>query len=233
VATTRAEYFARWSALHGGYDPASSPLVGRWLAIVHWCARPLAALQVRPAALTLVGMALSGGAAVAASGGPGRLYGAALLVLASGLVDSMDGAVALLTGRTSAVGSVLDSVADRCSDLLYLVALWRAGAPAGVCVGAGVMMFMHEYLRARASAAGMVGIGAVTVWERPTRVAVTAAALLGAAVFAGARLWSVPADLRWAAAGAWAWLALGVVGFVQLAVVVGRRLAGRAPGPTG
>ena len=233
MATTRAEYFARWSAVHGGYDPASSPLVGSWLTLVRWCARPLAAARVRPAAVTLVGVSLSGCAAALASGGPGRLYGAAVLVLASGLVDSLDGAVALLTGRASALGYVLDSMADRCSDLLYLLALWRVGAPAGVCVGAGGLMFMQEYLRARASAAGMTGIGAVTVWERPTRVAVTVAAMLGAAVFAGGRLWSAPADLRWAAAGAWAWLALGVVGLLQLTVAVGHRLAGRAPGPTG
>ena len=232
MQTSREEYFARWSALHGGYDPASSALVGGWLSVVHACARPLAALGVAPAAVTGLGLVLSAAAAALARTGGTTLYLLVLLVVASGLVDSLDGAVAVLTGRTSAVGYVLDSVADRCSDLLYLVVLWRVGAPAAVCVGGGVLMLFHEYLRARAVAAGMPEIGVVTVWERPTRVVVTAVALLGAAVFSGMQLWSGPGPQRWATAGAWAWLVLGLGGFGQLSVVVVRRLRGRPPGPS-
>ena len=44
--TTRAEYFARWSALHGGYDPTSSSYLSGWLTTVHALARPFVALRV-------------------------------------------------------------------------------------------------------------------------------------------------------------------------------------------
>ena len=127
----------------------------------------------------------------------------------------------MLTGRATAFGAVLDSVADRCSDLLYLVALWAVGAPVGVCVLGGVLMMLLEYTRARAAAGGMTEIGVVTVWERPTRVVVTGAFLLGAAIY---RDHSSASSATWASWASWVWAALGVVGLVQLLVVVRRRL---------
>jgi len=142
-------------------------------------------------------------------------------VALSGLVDSLDGAVAVLAGRSTAFGFVLDSVVDRCSDLLYLLALWLVGAPARVVVAAGAVMMLQEYTRARAGAAGMAEVAVVTVWERPTRVIVTAKFLLGAALY---RSTSPTAAAAWATVAGWVWLGLGVVGLVQLTVVVRRRL---------
>jgi len=86
-----------------------------------------------------------------------------------------------------------------------------------VCVGAGALMGLQEYARARAGAAGMAEVGVITVWERPTRVVVTAMFLLGAGIYVGQ-------GAAWATWGAWAWLGLGVVGLAQLLVVVRRRL---------
>jgi CDP-diacylglycerol--glycerol-3-phosphate 3-phosphatidyltransferase len=40
------------------------------------------------------------------------------------------------------------------------------------------MSWLHEYARARASVAGMTGIGAVTAGERPTRVSLALVGLL-------------------------------------------------------
>jgi len=135
----------------------------------------------------------------------------------SGLLDSVDGAVAVLQQRTSAFGAVLDSVVDRVSDVLYLVAFWVAGAPLGVCVGAGVVVMVQEYARARATALGMDDIGVVTVGERPTRVIVVAMFLLAAGVY--------PSEAHlWVTLGAWASLGVGVVALVQLLVVVRSRL---------
>lgn len=218
---SREEYLASWSDLHGGYDPAGSRFVGPWLLLVYLCARPLAVVRVPPDLLTGLGLALAGLVAwLAHLGGP-WLFGCVVLVVASGLVDSLDGAVAVLTGRSTAFGAVLDSVADRCSDLLYLVALWTVGAPVVVCVLGGVLMMLLEYTRARAAAGGMTEIGVVTVWERPTRVVVTGAFLLGAAIYRGHSAGSAAAWASWAA---WVWAGLGVVGVVQLLVVVRRRL---------
>jgi CDP-diacylglycerol--glycerol-3-phosphate 3-phosphatidyltransferase len=61
----------------------------------------------------------------------------------------------------------------------------------------------------------MSEVGVITVWERPTRVIVTAAFLLCAGLFA---------DEVWAGLGAAAWVGLGMVGLGQLLVVVRRRL---------
>jgi CDP-diacylglycerol--glycerol-3-phosphate 3-phosphatidyltransferase len=230
---TRAEYFARWSALHGGYDPASSPYVSGWLTVVHSLARPFVALRVPPWAVSLLGLLLSGAAVPAAVAGGGWLWLAALLLLLSGLADGVDGAVAVQTGRASAGGYVLDSVVDRGSDLLALVVLWQVGAPAGVCVAAGAATFLLEYMRARATAAGMSDVGVVTVAERPARVVLTVAVLVGAAVTDGHLLRSTPGGQWWATLGAWVWLGLGTVALVQLSVVVRARLAGRTPPGTG
>ena len=145
---SRADYLASWSELHGGYDPSASRLVGRWLSLVYFGARPLAALRVPPDAVTGLGLVAAVSVAWLAQLAGLWLYAAALLVVLSGLIDSLDGAVAVLSGRTSAFGSVLDSVVDRFADLLYLLALWLVGAPAGVCVAGGVLMMLQEYLRA-------------------------------------------------------------------------------------
>lgn len=213
----RAEYLRRWSALHGGYDPTASRLVGGWLSVSYLMARPLAAARVPPDVVTLLGGA---GAAVAvwcaALGGRWALASAAAVV-GSAVLDGLDGAVAVLTDRATRWGSVLDSVVDRVSDALLVTTFWLLGAPGTLAVVGGVAMGLHEYARARAAASGMPDIGLVTVGERPTRVIVTAAFLLGCGLH-------VDAAASWATAGAAAWAGLGSVGLGQLLVVVRRRL---------
>lgn len=212
---TRDEYLDGWRELHGGYDPRAAVLARSWLTLAYVVARLPARAGVPPDLLTLGAVLVSGAAAAVAAAGGRWLLLAALVVVVSGLLDSVDGAVALLTGRATRWGFVLDSVADRLSDSAYLVGLWLAGAPAAGCVAGGVLMFLHEYTRARAGAGGLTEVAVVTVWERPTRVVVTAAFLGCAGLFR---------DELWASLGAAAWVGLGAVGLVQLLVVVRRRL---------
>jgi phosphatidylglycerophosphate synthase len=211
----REDYFDQWAALHGNYDPRSNVLVRSWLSMTYAVARPLARARVAPDLVTGLGVLVSAGAAAVAATGGRWLLLAALVVVGSGLLDNVDGAVAVLSGRATRWGFVLDSVADRVSDLAYVLALWLAGAPGELCAVGGALMFLQEFARARAGAAGMAEVGIVTLWERPTRVIVTAAFLLCAGLFL---------DSRWAAFGAGAWAGLGTVGLVQLLVVVRRRL---------
>ena len=215
----RDDYLARWSVLHGGYDPRGSRLVGGWLSIMYVLARPLAALRVPPDVVTCLGLLVAAGVPGFAHLGGRWLFASSSMCVVSAAADSLDGVVAVLTDRVTAFGAVLDSVVDRGSDLLYVLALWLVGAPVGVCVAGGVIMFLQEYLRARGMASGLTDIGIVTVWERPTRVIVTTMFLLGAASYPGVRP-------EWATAGAWAWVSLGVVGFSQLLVVLRIRLSG-------
>jgi CDP-diacylglycerol--glycerol-3-phosphate 3-phosphatidyltransferase len=217
----RAEYLRRWAPLHGGYEPRQGSLVGRWLSLAYRAARPLAARGVQPDVLTAWGVLASAGvAATAGVGGRWPLL-AAVVVAAAGFLDNLDGAVAILGGRTSRWGYVLDSLADRLSDAAYLLPLWFLGAPGPLCVLGGGLMGLQEYARARAGNAGMGEIGVVTVWERPTRVILTAFVLLGCGLAPGR------SDLL-ASAGATAWVGLGVIGLTQLLAVARRALRHQA-----
>ena len=214
---SRDAYLDRWRTLHGGYDPRSSRLVGPWLTVIYALARPFARIGVPPDVVTLLGLAVSGVVVGLCALGDRWVLLAAFVVGASGILDSLDGAVAVLTDRATRWGAVLDSVVDRVSDALYLVALWQVGAPAWACVTAGVVVLVQEYARARATAIGMDDVGVVTIGERPTRVIVVALFLLGAGIYPGSAGW-------WASLGAYASLGVGVVALVQLLVVVRRRL---------
>jgi CDP-diacylglycerol--glycerol-3-phosphate 3-phosphatidyltransferase len=179
--------------------------------------RPLARAGTPPDAVTAGGVVL--GVLVlppAAAGGRWLLLAVAVVVL-SAVLDGVDGTVAILTGRTTRWGYVLDSVCDRVTDACYLTALWLAGAPGPLCAAGGLVVLLQEYLRARAAAAGMADVGVVTVSERPTRVIVTAMFLLGAGLYPSAAG-------TWAAAGASATLTIGLAGSAQLIRVVRRRL---------
>lgn len=212
---------AGWSARHPGVVPSRTAAV--WLRGLHrLAAGPLR--HVPPDVLSAAGVAAAAAAAgLAAAGGRWPLAAAVLVVLA-GVLDGLDGAVAQRTGRARPLGAVVDAVADRLADLLLVLTLLRLGAPPGVCVAAGALVLGHEYLRARAQAAGMAGAGAVTVAERPTRVIVVAVACLGAgALPAGAPL----TGWDWATVCATGWVAAGVVGLVHLAVGVARTVPAR------
>jgi CDP-diacylglycerol--glycerol-3-phosphate 3-phosphatidyltransferase len=217
----RDSYLRAWSVTHGGYDPATGGvLVRRWLRLTYLLARPLAVLGAPPSAVTAVAAALPALAlAPAAAGGRWPLL-AALIVLASAVLDSLDGAVAVLRDRVSPVGFVLDSVADRVADALYLVALWLLGAPGWLAVAAAAALFLLEYTRARAGNAGFGEIGVVTVGERPTRVILTVAGLLAAGVLPAVR---EPVTAVTTAAV----LTVAAVGLGQLAAVLRRVLRER------
>lgn len=221
MTLSREAYLASWSRLHGGYDPSRSRLVLGWLRGAYALARPLVAARVSADAVTLGAVALAAGAVVlCAQGGRWVVLGAVVAGM-SGVLDGIDGAVAVIGGRTGPWGAVLDSVADRVSDTLLLLALWVVGAPAWACLAAGVLAFVGEYARARAGGLGSTDIAVVTVGERPTRVAVTAMFLLVAGVFPGGAV-------AWATAGASLLVLLAVVALCQLLPALRRRLASGA-----
>ena len=212
----RAEYLARWSRLHGGASTAG--LVGWWLGLTHAVARPVVRAGLGPWPVTVTGVLVAAATCWPASGGGRWPVLAAAVAGASGLLDNLDGAVAVMTGRTSRWGFVLDSACDRVADAAYCLAFVLAGAPGWLAAAGAGLALLQEYVRARAAVAGMPEVGVVTVSERPTRVVVTAMFLLSAGVYPPAGGW-------WATGGAAAWATLSAVGLVQLLVVVHRRLA--------
>jgi CDP-diacylglycerol--glycerol-3-phosphate 3-phosphatidyltransferase len=212
---------AGWSRLHGE-DVSGSRLVVGWLRLVHLLARPVE--RVHPDVLSVAGVVVAAGAvAVAAAGGRWPLA-ALVLVVGTGVLDGLDGAVALRTGRARPLGAVVDAVADRLADLCLVLVLWVLGAPGWWCAALGAALLLHEYARARAQSVGMGTAGAVTVAERPTRVVVVAVACAGAGLSPGG---TPGTGWSWAAVSALVWAGCAVVGLVQLAAGVRRELSGR------
>ncbi len=217
--------FRGWTALHGGVTP--SALVRLWLRGVQRLATAGPLARIPPDVLSALGVVVAAGAVAAASAGGRWPLAAAGLVVLVGVLDGLDGAVALHTGRARPLGAVVDAVADRAGDLLMAATLASLGAPAAWCVAAAALVMLHEYLRARAGAAGMSGVGAVTVAERPTRLALVAVACLGAgALPAGTPL----TGWDWATVSAVAWVVVGTAGFVHLCLGVARTTPQRFPG---
>ncbi len=220
----RDSYLKEWSVLHGEYDPVGGPLIVRqWLALVYRLGRPIAARGVSPSTITVAAAVMTAAMLPPVVAGGRWPLLAAVLVVVGGLLDNLDGCVAVLTGRVTAWGYVLDSLADRVADTVCLVAFWLLGAPGEVCAAAGVALGLLEYLRARAGNAGFGEIGVVTIGERPTRIIIAMTVMLAAAAD------PVRAHLA-GLIGAAGTFGVCAVGLVQLATVINRTLdsAGRS-----
>nr|WP_174268236.1 CDP-alcohol phosphatidyltransferase family protein [Nocardioides zeae] len=142
--------------------------------MTHAGARPLARWGVHPDAVTLAAALITATVPLlAALGGAWPLVAVVPMVVAA-VLDGVDGALAARTGTDSAWGRVLDGAADRCADLLLLLTLVVLGAPWWAVAPVAAATLLLEQVRALGQAAGMTGPGAVTVWERPSRVIVVA-----------------------------------------------------------
>ena len=114
----------------------------------------LARLRVHPDVLSLLGLAVSLAAAVAFARGGFR--SGALLVLAGGFFDLVDGVVARQRGITTHFGAFLDSSLDRVVDMALLLALQMHYASQGreavawLAAWALLASVMVSYTKARA-----------------------------------------------------------------------------------
>jgi phosphatidylglycerophosphate synthase len=223
---SREEYLAAWARWHGGAEPADSRLVRGWLSAAYALARPLAG--VPPLAATAAGLAVAAATVLPVLAGGGWLVAAGVLVGLTGVLDSLDGALAIATGRASRRGFVLDSAVDRLTEAAYATALWLAGAPGWLAAVFGALCWLPDYLRARAGQAGVTETGAISVWERPTRVAMTGFTLGGAGVLAAAGAEVAPDVV---VAGTAVGALLGAVAVGQLGVSLRRMLGDDARSP--
>lgn len=132
-----------------------------WIAapLTH-IARWLEATGISPNALTIIGFGLT--IVVAAILASGYLLWGGLLLIAAALFDTLDGALARYAGKTSVFGAFLDSVMDRFSEAITLIALiyYYSGQPDGrlaVILLAFTLVgsLMVSYTRARAEAVGL------------------------------------------------------------------------------
>jgi phosphatidylglycerophosphate synthase len=184
-AGTFHDYRAGWREAHrlGEGARPGGRVAAAYLRLPYVVGAPLARAGVDPDLLTLAALWLALVAGWTATLGPGWAAAAGALTLVAGVADSVDGAVAVLEGRTSAFGFVWDSTADRLADLaviagpVVLVATtadpgWRTAAMAAG-TAAAAMALLLEYVRARAQAGGVAAAWSLaTPGERPTRVIV-------------------------------------------------------------
>jgi CDP-diacylglycerol--glycerol-3-phosphate 3-phosphatidyltransferase len=177
---------------------------------------------ISPNALTVAGFVGVCLAALAAAVQAWLLAG--VLLLAFGIFDLFDGAVARATGRVSRFGAFLDSTLDRTGENLVLagtaVGCATAGFPVGVALAALAMAFASvvTYARARAEAVGLKG--EVGIAPRPERLVVLSAGLILTGLSGGVALVHQPSDI----AAPWLALALAIVALTSAITVVQRIL---------
>src|SRR5438270_6178650 len=122
MGRTGDDHIKEWSELHLTGPPGG--FVGGWLRASAAVARPLARAGVSPNAVTVAAL-IAAVAAVPLAMIDGWLGPAAacVAVTVSGLLDALDGAVAVQAGRTTKVGFLLDSALDRVADAAFPAAL--------------------------------------------------------------------------------------------------------------
>jgi CDP-diacylglycerol--glycerol-3-phosphate 3-phosphatidyltransferase len=134
-------------------------------------AKWLAKIGISPNLLSLSGLVINSGAAFLFS--QGKFLAAGILMVPGGCIDFLDGSLARVTGQDKGLGSLLDSVADRYSDLVILAGIAFFYASQGrmgilLLVLATMMGFMIvPYARARAEF--LIPSCRVGIMERPER----------------------------------------------------------------
>jgi CDP-diacylglycerol--glycerol-3-phosphate 3-phosphatidyltransferase len=190
--------------LHRGFGVVFAPF-----------ARLLGQAGVSPNQLSVAGAALN--AAAAALVVAGRPVAAGALYLFGGGFDMMDGLLARITGRESALGAFLDSTLDRVSEgvvfaaLAYVFAVDGGALDAAAVVLALLLSGLVSYVRARAEGLGLSC--RVGLFTRPERVV-----LLAAGLMAG-----------FAAEAVWLLAALSAFTVVQRVIHTGHQIAGTRP----
>lgn len=136
--------------------------------------------HLSPNAITGLGLVIQTGSAWAIL--EGRLFVAAVIAVAAAIFDLLDGAVARSQNRESPFGALVDSTADRLSDMLFFLPLmWLYGVSpdvasrenrwiAGLAIAALVFSFLVSYVKARAEGLGFEA--KVGFAERAERVAI-------------------------------------------------------------
>jgi CDP-diacylglycerol--glycerol-3-phosphate 3-phosphatidyltransferase len=104
-------------------------------------------------------------------------YAIAILAL-SLLSDGIDGTVAILSGKASKRGAMVDAICDRVGETFWALTFFALGAPAWIVASAWLLAFTQEYARARIGGLGDFRIDVVTIAERPVRASFLAVALL-------------------------------------------------------
>lgn len=137
-------------------------LIGRLL-------RPLVRSSISPNVVSLVSLAVSLAAGIMYAFG--LFFAGGITLLLSGFLDTLDGTIARLTGKSTRFGALLDSTFDRYADFIVFTGLliyYRDHWMWFTTIFAILGSFMVSYIKARAEALGTIRV--VGFMQRPERV---------------------------------------------------------------
>lgn len=171
------------------YDSLTDYLRAQATVITHPIARLLEKLGMHPNTVTIIGLLLNIGAgAILATG---HLVWGGIFLLVASSVDSLDGALARVSGAKSRFGAFLDSTLDRISEgaLFFGLLIWLVNRGLTLEIYLVYLIIlgsvMVSYTRARAEGVGydckvgiltrlervvVLGAGLIIGWVRPTLI---------------------------------------------------------------
>ena len=167
----KGDFLSTWSKLHG--DAQISGIVKGWLNISYFITKPLAKIRISPNGLTLFGLVFG----ILLYLNAQSIWAPIFLVL-SLICDGIDVSMAIITGKFSKWGAILDSVIDRLTEVFWVLALYSLGIDINLLLAVLILSAVQEYLRARAGGVGVVEVGVVTYAERPVRASFVFVALI-------------------------------------------------------
>lgn len=144
-----------------------------WLTISYYLVNPLVRIKVNPNFVTLLAIPFGLGYIVLIDS-----WWAPLLLALSLLLDGIDGSIAIMRGRITKFGAALDAVVDRIVEILWIIGLYRLGAPWHWLAVAGLASYIQEYMRARVASLVIEKVVMVTFAERPVRASLIFVALI-------------------------------------------------------
>lgn len=167
----KSDFLSTWSKIHG--DAQVTGIVKGWLNISYLITKLLAKIRTSPNGLTIFGLVFG----VLLYLNSQSIWAPILLVL-SLICDGLDGSLAIITGKSSKWGAILDSVIDRLTEVFWVLALYSLGINLNLLIAVLILSTVQEYLRARAGGVGVVEVGVVTYAERPVRASFVFIALI-------------------------------------------------------
>ena len=165
-------------------------------------------LRISPNTITLSSGVFAIGLAALARV-PAFYWVVAVGIFLLGILDGVDGVLAVRRNQVTQWGAFLDSLIDRVVDVAIGAMLVIAGADPLVVLIAVTFTLVHEYMRARAASVGYRLVGVVSVAEKPTRI------ILGLVAFTACSVVTGHAE-TFTTISAWVWLWLAFIGLTQL-----------------
>ena len=162
--------------------PGKSNIQSRLRSLLNPVVAFLSYLGITPLSVTIAGIILSLIGAIFVA--RGALFLGGIVLIVSGLCDTVDGSLARRMGMESTFGAFIDSTSDRVTELAYygaLILYFLRGDTANSVVIVFILAalagsFLTSYVRARAEG---LGLECKVGWlERPERVAILAVGLL-------------------------------------------------------